>query len=1421
MATRTFDIEINGISQSVNAVDSLIDKLNDLEERLQSISGKGIDTGDIKQSLTSIRKDLEKNVDGWEDIADRIDDATKSVATLERQYKSMQTPFKGSEVREYNQEIKDMTSNLKGAAQAADRIDNLGDFNAGVKNAGKSVKDLTNDLKQAKSAEDQLGTKLTVNLEGMNLEFDDVNQAIGVLEDKLYQLSNAGQRGSKTFNDITKTVANLKLQVKQVDDVVDQTLGGGIAKLVKGVGSLASIASVGEGISSLFGIENKSIDETIQKFAALSLVLQGYQSLQQELANSTTSTAQAFNVLSKTADGVLGFFGKFPLFDTIGKSVTKLNNTLKAAKLTYQMDEFITMALLADQAHEEWRSFIHDLSKIDIDLAEEIEFTSLRDEFEKFGNIEPILKQLEFEDLNDEQLEKFNQALNKLKSSINQDAVEAGKLREQLKELKVHFWGLHKPLSKSKKALLALTTGIKAVGFAIKGLLKATIILGLLQAAMEGLSWILEGVGKLWNKWAGDDSLINQMDATTNSINAANKALETFNDNLTKLENTKQISTQTRLNESIKEYTRALIKAVQTQNELFKGEALDEYLKSWQNLTIGFGGADTLDEFKAKYNELSKAVKQNEDVGKNWFTQVFWFTEGDARSDLAKFQKALIDDLLYRLNNIDLSKGTAELEGFIKLLDSEMYAEAVANLSKLYPDGKGDALAASLNQIRDYYKTIQDLKNEAVVNGIQIQDQITSNNIAAIRDRQQKEREELENGYKLELRDAADNEALKASITRKYNTQRVQLLKKQADELRSIQDSIQANNIEAMEDGLAKELAQLDLQRKQELDAARDSEILVGEQEAAINAKYDKLVLEAKTRFYEDKKKLLKDYSETYKRMAQEIAQMEYDIAVSRITGRSKDQMAALGFDEETIDNIREYYQKIRDIQNTEAQKLAEVERNAAKAENVNAVKEENKRNADRLEQLKEYLNKGLITRDEYSKLYIEEVDKHYQMASALYRKGQQDLTDIEKDAEETRKNNNAAALNETISAIDEAYSNIDTRIQVKQSTGIIDFKATKDSLKGALSQYKDVMNQIGKERDNLQKAFDKKEISFNDFRLAKKELDGLEEDVKESSKETKNELDNLITNTIQSVTQLVGQYVNVLGGLWSTYNDIQMMQIEAEQKRLDEEYDMLEEAYNKQEELTQKHTDKLVDIEDELKTSRGDRRAHLIEQLNAERAAMLQSLQEEQKIEKQKEQNEKKQQALEKKRNEQEKKNKIVTATINAYTAMTNALAVQPWFVGLALSAVALAMGLAQVAMIKKQKYAKGGLLKGNSHQLGGIPVGNTGIEVEGNEYVVNKKSTQKNLPLIDYINSSNKRLTRDDLIRFYDSGKQNVTKSTQSKFATGGMLPNISNPNQPNQLVITDDRPVVVQVVDIVNSADNYRQVQVLAGLEGSKAI
>ena len=54
--------------------------------------------------------------------------------------------------------------------------------------------------------------------------------------------------------------------------------------------------------------------------------------------------------------------------------------------------------------------------------------------------------------------------------------------------------------------------------------------------------------------------------------------------------------------------------------------------------------------------------------------------------------------------------------------------------------------------------------------------------------------------------------------------------------------------------------------------------------------------------------------------------------------------------------------------------------------------------------------------------------------------------------------------------------------------------------------------------------------------------------------------------------------------------------------------------------------------------------------------------------------------------------------------------------------------------------KYEKGGILKGKSHNEGGIPftvAGRGGFEAEGGEFLVNKKATRKNLPLLNFLNS------------------------------------------------------------------------------------
>lgn len=1434
MTTKTFTIEINGVSQSVSAVDALLAKLDALDDKINSLSD--VDTSEMRSSLEAIRKELETNADNWEDISDRIEDVTQDINSLERAYNGLDNPFKVQDIKQYNEEVQDISESIKDVEKAAEKIDGLGGLSTDLERATARAEDLANSLNKVQRAEDQLGTKLNVNIGGLSLQFDDVNQAIGVLEDKLYQLASSGQRSSKEFAEITQQVVSLRQAVVAVDNEIDNAFSGGLNRLIGGFESLASVASIGEGLNQLFGIQG--LDESIQKFTALSLILQGIRNIQIDLADKASVAAKAYKALSTVAEPLGNLLTK--PFEAASKSFTNFTNNFKYADLVGKLNE-LTKVIDGD-TYSAFQQLHYDLIRISNDFQDIPK--SVKDAALKLGDVGPILQQIEdlfvFGDLTDEQAEKARKAVEEFRQGLGDATIEAGLINKKIQELNkvlldngvVFVDGVPK-INLFQKGLIKLAAGVKVVAAAFKTLAKSTIILAALQLAMEALTWVFDKISAAWTKFAGDDSLVGQFETTTQAIEATNNSLNKYITNLQKLSDTKVISNQTRINESIEEYTKALNKAIISQQAL---NAAREKSAKPLDLSAGntwFTGAEikNMEDFTKQFEILQKAVQAGTDrfkvlkdeskevqkqFGGNWFNE-FWNTASDAAADFGEVQKAVISDIQYRLSTLDLSKGEEEIKKFLDLLDTPVYQVSLANIEKLFPEDEyAKVLAANIKQIQDYYSQISNLQKEAEVEAQRTAEQIATNNIAAIRNRFQRERAELENNYQKELKDAADNEELKASITNKYNTQRQALLKSQGNEVRNIQNQINSNEIAAMQDGFQKRLAELENSRQQELQSARDSEILVGEQVAAINKKYDAQVLQAKKEFYESRKKLMQDYTNQYRQLWREIADIEAEIATSKVNVRAQDQMEALGFNEESIDNIRNYYNQIRDIANEQAKKIAEINKQQTQVGTDSSLEEENQRNRERLEVIKQNYEDGLLTKEEYDKAIQDENDVHYKKLETITRQGEQKLVEIQKEYDQTAKNNNIAAINERISAINEAYSNVD--VQAKTSKlGIIDYGATKKELEKAKGEYSTILKQIGVERDNLQKSFDSKEISFGDFRQAKKELDSLEQDVIQSQQSIGQQLDTLLTTVVQSITQYVGQYVSALGDIWSTYNDIQMMRFEQEQARLEEEYNMLEEAYTKQEELTQKHTNKLADIEDELKTSRGDRRAHLIEQLNAEREAQLASLQEEQKIEKEKEINQKKQDALEKKRREQEKKNSIVQATINTFTAVTNALAVQPWFVGLALSAVALAMGMAQVAQIKKQKYAKGGLLKGNSHANGGIPVGQTGIEVEGDEYVINKNSTRKNLPLIDYINRSNKRLTKEDLLNWYDSGKQNVTKQTKTKFATGGVIPTLPNQSQEQTIVIEDDRPIVAQIVDIVNSADNYRQIQVLSGLSG----
>lgn len=93
------------------------------------------------------------------------------------------------------------------------------------------------------------------------------------------------------------------------------------------------------------------------------------------------------------------------------------------------------------------------------------------------------------------------------------------------------------------------------------------------------------------------------------------------------------------------------------------------------------------------------------------------------------------------------------------------------------------------------------------------------------------------------------------------------------------------------------------------------------------------------------------------------------------------------------------------------------------------------------------------------------------------------------------------------------------------------------------------------------------------------------------------------------------------------------------------------------------------------------------------------------------------------------------------ASNPLTAALAPNAFIQG----ALTIASGLAQVKKLvaPKLKFEDGGLLVGPSHSNGGIPFtinGQSGFEAEGGEYIVNKNSTKKFLPLLQAINGTYK---------------------------------------------------------------------------------
>lgn len=270
---------------------------------------------------------------------------------------------------------------------------------------------------------------------------------------------------------------------------------------------------------------------------------------------------------------------------------------------------------------------------------------------------------------------------------------------------------------------------------------------------------------------------------------------------------------------------------------------------------------------------------------------------------------------------------------------------------------------------------------------------------------------------------------------------------------------------------------------------------------------------------------------------------------------------------------------------------------------------------------------------------------------------------------------------------------------------------------------------------------------------------------------------------------------------------------IEETQAKLEIIQDLHDEATDKLE----ASAEKISELNDLMRDSSNGNLEQTKQQLADEQLLYAQRLAAEQKLAQQ-------EKDLQNKANEQEYQSRMMELKYQLFLSMANTamgvsktLAEWPWPLSGIFAGIVGTLGAIQTGIIAKhiasfpkpRKLAEGGLLSGPSHAQGGIKIPGTNVEVEGKEYVVSKKATEKYLPLLEAINKEGKKSFSgaDKKVRKYANGGTLDFEAADSSLRQTGV-------NRILNAIESIDMHPVVSVVQFEAVQKRLTKVRSLAG-------
>lgn len=1577
--TRTYSIVINGVEQSVKAVDALLQKIDALDERITKLQKLNIDLGAIQNSVKRAdnggsKYDAAKSeAAAQKEIANQIAlqnaENQKALQLLvqkkqetKEQVKIQQQIAQG--VRDTNGEYANTLNGQRALlSEMKKQIGNMDIDDAATRAFAEQINQVTEKIKEMEeaygtftrnvgnyksAAEGFQGFNITIGETVRN--FGSLREAFRTLKNEQSALDTTTAEGRAQFEAYDEAIHNVSVRQAQMSDAAERaaTSAKGLHDVLEMMEGLTAVAGIGQGISSLFGLDDTGLGEQITKLQSLMTILQSIKTLQDQMERGVggggwiaklwkgldnpiaslkklsagLKTAKA-DIAATGAAGTAGAVGMtaFSAATTTAtvavKAFAKATVLLFVLQLVAEAVDFLIEGFkklgswlfsIGDDSEKSERA-LNDMANAADGAADAV--SAYEDELSRqrtagfISEIEESILMLQrFDDELQENTKRLQEWFNERDKADDsgkwyagtslvhnyEEAVELiNKQREALNELEVGTDEYEQAMADHGRTIARIMIDLGNVSseeaarfinalnseeFGKTALDK--MLADLPEASRESFQAILDNFYSMSNQMANraaqlhneivgmiasiDDAYNNMFDRPAaiagkydkmrkqlkDALDAGQISVMQYDQEMTKidamhnqdLQNEKQH--QEKKTAAVKSGGRARVKATQssgrarvsaaknTANEL---EAVEKRIQNDKISAMRDGLAKTLAQLdlerrnrieqaekirklgekgEEKYQEELASItalyaKKEFDAKKEWadkwtdyqeqvarqleqrrraYTQI----ELDYRGNLnenwldsrnIKTEEVAIENLVRRIRkaDADVQKSIKE-SGLQELLDkyvvepTEDAWKKILEIAEKYnlgintildADGKERYMVSGLISEKEYLKSLKRI-NEIKARMLELTTHLGADaNFDAI----EKEYRALEAEQK-KLYEGLD-------ISKMPLSNPEELLSK----WQTYYDMMYRNQKQFAEKTKALRLEEID------------------EEEG--NALYDE---------WQEYSKIRKDIEEQYKQHYQDVED-EYN--------RHLDEMQAL--DSKEVKDALDHASEMGETYGWESEqyKQAIAEYRALIPEQVALVEERDKK---------------LVELEKWRNTQIGRFAEKYNEANSL----------IQRNFNEKRLKAENDFIKESQTATANYYSGLLNELQVfqnkfqqkveklpektKNAWGIVDLTKYSKGINKFKTQFQKMVKNIEKEQKELIIKLANNEISLGDFNTAYNELDEL----KNQANETLESLNNMSKNKIGEFIESINTYIQAVGQgvqeLLSTVWDAQSAALDAQQEALEKANSELEKQLSKQQEITQRHADKINQIEDELSTARGDRRQHLIDSLSAQIAAQRASLAAEQRIQKQKEANEKKQDALDKKRKEAQRKQDITSAIISTALATANGLATKPFVpVGIAMGALAAALGAAQVAIISSKHYANGGVLDGGvaegpRHSQGGIKVLGGRAEIEGGEFITNRRTTKQNAGVLDFINSKKRKLNLDDFVEYYSKAGRRSVIGTRSRFADGGQLPELNDNVEvvnPSQTIIfnQDDRPIWVSVKDINDAQARVRNVQTLAGM------